>query len=626
MLQELRNQASSWVIKILLGLLIVSFAVWGINDIFLGERDPTVVSVGDVSLPRSQVNDEIREEMNRLQPLFGGRLDRAEADRMGITGQVVENIVNRTAVAQGARELGVVIPDAVVVARIRADETFFNSRGEFDRAIFAQVLSRSGMSEGQYVASLKRDLAAAEINRSLAAAVPVPSTMVEPLVNFRAERRIAKSVLVPHSAAADVPEPTDAELEAFYKAHTQRFMSPELRDVSWVHLDPAVLAKEIRVSDERIQQAYEERRDEFTTPDRRELEQVVFQTEAAARAAAEAIKAGKSLTETAKENGQAKKPVPLGWVSKRDMLPELADPVFALNKGETTAPIKTGLGWHIVHVKDVQSGGTKSLSDVRDQLKQDIAQREASEAVFTLANKLEDALAAGGTLAEAARQINLRAGRAEAMDRRGRNAAGEPVDGLPKSEVLTRLAFETAEGADSALTEAENGGFIVVHVNKVTPPLVRPLDEVRAQATAAWKAEAKDKATEKRAQAIAEKIRAGQSIDAAAKEAKLTVKTSPPFTRLTHDAESGLPAALMHELFGLKAGAAAMAESSGGFTVAVLTEIRPADDKQRKETTETLREEIRQALSGDLFQQFVGAMRARYDVEVRTNLLTQERP
>ena len=163
MLQTLRNQASSWVIKILLGFLILSFAAWGIGDIFLGDRDPAVAKVGGIKLTRSQVNDEIREEMNRLQPMFGGHLDRAEADRMGITNQVLQNMINRTAVSLGAGDLGITVSDQQVARRIQSDETFFNSKGKFDRAIFQQVLSRAGMSEGYYVASLKRDLAGAEI-------------------------------------------------------------------------------------------------------------------------------------------------------------------------------------------------------------------------------------------------------------------------------------------------------------------------------------------------------------------------------------------------------------------------------------------------------------------------------
>jgi peptidyl-prolyl cis-trans isomerase D len=625
MLQALRNQASSWLIKALLGLLILSFAVWGINDVFLGERDPVVVTVGDVQMTRSQVNDEIRDEMNRLQPLFGGRLNRAEADRMGITDQVVENLVSRAAVNQGAAEFGIVISDRMVARRIQSDPAFRNSRGEFDRTVFAQVLSRASMTEGFYVANLKRDLTASFINRAIGAAVTVPAAVVDPLVRFRAERRLAKSVLVPTVPESAGGEPTDAEIQAYYKANSQRFMTPPLRDVSWTHLDPETLSAEIRVGEDRLKQAYEDRKEEFTTRDRRELDQVVFRTESAAAEAAKQVAAGKSLAEAAAAVDKNLKPVSLGWIERRDMLPELAEPVFALNKGEVSKPLKSALGWHIIAVKDAEVGRVRPFDEVKDQLRKDIATREATDAILTLTNKLEDALAAGAGLDEAARQINLRARRAEALDARGNDATGAAVENLPKGGAFLRTAFETAEGQDSALTEAQGGGFFILRINKVTPPQLQPLDAVRDEVVKATRAEARAKATEGRARAILGKITSGSTIDAVAKAEKLTVKTSPPFTRLTHDAESGLPASLMDQMFALKPGEGTVAEGNDGHVVAVLAEIKAPSEKEKTETANSLRDEMRQGITGDLFQQFVASLRGRYDVTLRTGLL-RERP
>lgn len=623
MLQALRDQTSSWVIKILLGLLVLSFAIWGINDVFLGERDPVVVKVGDMKLARSQVNDEIREEMNRLQPMFSGRLDRAEADRMGITGQVVENIVNRAAVSQGAADLGITISDQMIAQRIQSDATFFNSRGQFDRAIFAQVLSRAGMTEGYYVSNLKRDLAAAEINRAISGAVPVPEMLVDPLVRFRSERRIARTVQLPLVAQSAIAEPTAAEIESYYKANTQRFMAPQLRDVTWIELDPGALAAETAIAEDRLRKAYDERKDEFATHDRREVEQVVFRTEAAAAQASGQIAAGKSLADAAKAVDAKLKPVSLGWIERKDALPELVDRIFALKKGEISKPLKSALGWHIVAIRNAEAGRQRSFAETREQIRKELASREALDAILAVTNKIEDALASGATIEETARQFNLKSHRATSLDSRGRNQASEAVDGLPKSGNFLRVAFETADGQDSPLTETQNGGFFILHVNKVTPPAVRPLDAVRADVVKVRKAEARAKATQARARIILDKIKSGQKIDGIAKAEKLALKTTPAFTRLTHDAESGLPAALMDQMFSLKVGEAAMAEGDTGYVVAVLTAIRAPSEKEKSEAANALREEMRQGIAGDLFQQFVGALRARYSVTVKTELLRE---
>lgn len=621
MLQILRNQASSWIVKILLGLLILSFGIWGINDIFLGERDPTVAKVGGVKITRSEVNDEIRQEINRLQPMFGGRLDRAEADRMGITNQVVENMVNRAAMSLGARDLGVTVSDQQVARRIRSDKTFFNARNQFDRNIFTQVLSRAGMTENFYVSSLKRDLAAAEINGAISAATQVPSGMIDPLVRFRAERRVAKTVVVPAPPAKAIPDPSPADVEAYYKANKQRFMAPPLRNVTYIHLDPKVMAKEIQVSDHRIKKGYKDRLDQFTTPSRRKLEQVVFEKKENAETAEKAIKAGKSLAEAAKAAGKKTKPVELGWIGEKDILPELSKPVFALEKGQTSQPIKTALGWHIVHVLDVQKRSVKPLSEVRDKVKNEIAEHDAEDAIYGMINKVEDALAGGSSLEDVAKQLNLHAVHLPAIDSRGRNADGKQIEGLPSTSKFLQIAFQTPDGQESQLTETGRGGFFVLHVNSATPAKARPLDKIKNDVVAAWKAEKRADAAEKRANAIAEQVRKGEKLAAVAKKEKLDVNTSPEFTRLSHDSESGVPASLMDKLFTLKPGQVATGEGSGGYVVAELTSVREPSKKESEETADNLQQELHQGIAGDLFQQLIGAMRKRYDIEIHRNVL-----
>lgn len=619
MLQALRNQVSSWVVKILLGFLILSFAVWGVNDIFLGERDPVVAEVGDIKITRSQVEDEIREELNRLQPLFGGRLDRTQAERMGITDQVLNNMIARAAMAQGARDLGITVSDEQVARRIRGDETFFSARGQFDRNVFAQVLSRAGMNEDFYVASLKRDLAAAEISAAIQGAAQAPATIVDPLVEYRAERRVAKSVQVPAPSADGIADPSPAEVDSFYRENPDLFMAPPTRDVTYIHLDPAAMAKEIQISEERLKQGYEERLDQYTTRNQRQLEQVVFQDQQAAQTVSQALQDGTSLAEAAKTADKA--PVQLGWIEKTDILPELADPVFSLQKGQTSQPIKTPLGWHIVRVTDVREGNVKPFSEVRDELRQTIAEREAMDAIYGMINQVEDALAAGGSMEDAARQLNMKAVRLPAITQRGHNADGEPIEGLPGRSEFLQTAFETSVGQDSQLAETQGGGFFVLHVNGETPAKPRLLEDIRADVVTAWKAEQRAKKAEERATAILERLKNGEKLEAVAGAENLEVKTSPPFTRLTHDAESGLPPALMDQLFKARVGEAAKAASEGSQMVAVLSEVREPSQKEKAETAESLREELTEGIAGDLFQQLVGSMRERYEIEVNRNVI-----
>ncbi|MDX1483131.1 MAG: peptidyl-prolyl cis-trans isomerase [Alphaproteobacteria bacterium] len=620
MLQVLREKASSWVIKILLGLLIVAFAIWGINDVFLGERDPAVAKVGGVKIPRSEADQALRDELNRLRPVLGS-IDRDTAFRMGLAAQVLNRLVNRTAINLGAHDLGIAVSDQMVSRMIRSDRRFHDSHGHFNRNLFYQALSNANMTEAYYVASLKESMASEQLNGVISANVPVPKALVDPLVRFRSEERSARTVLVQPAPLGQQRDPTAQELEAFYKANTQRFMAPELRSVTFVHIDPAELAKEIQVSEERIKAAYQQRRDEFTLRDRRKVSQVVFRTQSAAQAAAAAVKAGKALAEVAKEDGKSLKVVKLGWVEKTDLVTDIADPVFALKKGETSGVLKSPLGWHIVAVEESELGRVKPLSEVRKQVRDSLALAEAQNSVFALANQLEDALAGGADINAAAGRINLKAVTVPALDSQGRDRAGKAVPNLPIGGSFLRTAFEVGEGELSTLMETQGGGYYILIVNKVTPPEAKPLDEVRSTAIIEWKAEVLAKAAEERARGILDRLKKGEKLEAVAKAEKLEIKATKPFTRLSHEAQSGVPAALAEKLFSLKVGEAAMAESAKGFVVGVLESIKPGAGERKTAVKDGTLNEIREGITADLSDQLVDAFRKRVSITTYPDLL-----
>ena len=620
MLQVLREKASSWVIKILLGLLIIAFAIWGINDVFLGERDPAVAKVGSIKIARSEVDEALRNELNRLRPVLG-TIDRDTAFRMGLTNQVLTRLVNRIAVNVAAEDLGIVASDQMVNRNIRSDRRFLDKSGKFSRSLFYQTLTRANMAEGFYVSSLKQSLPSEHLNRAVSGNIPVPKALIDPLTRFRSEQRTMRTVLVPPEPLGKAQEPKKEEIDAYYKANKSQFMAPEYRDVTFVHLDPVELAKEIRVAEEKIKESYAQRIDEFTLRDRRKVAQVVFRTEAAGTAAVAAIKAGKSLAEAAKEKGKTLKVVKLGWVEQKDLFTDLAKPVFALKKGSTSGVLKSPLGWHIVTIEDSEKGRIKPLSEVREKVRAGLAAGEAQNSIFKLAERLEDSLAAGADIKAAAAKLNVKAINVPAIDRQGLGRDGKAVAKLPIGGNFLRTASEVADGETSTLMETQGGGFYILVVNKVTPPKVKPLKEVGSIAVMTWKAEQQAQGASKRAKAIVARLKKGHKLDAIAKDEKLAIKTSPAFTRLTHEAQSGVPAALAEKLFALKVGDSAMAESAKGYVVGVLASVSAGNGNEKAAVEKEVLQEIRQGLAADLSEQLVEAFRQRFTIKTYPNFL-----
>jgi len=620
MLQVLREKTSSWVIKILLGLLIIAFAIWGINDVFLGERDPTVAKVGNIKIARSVVDEALRNELNRLRPILG-TIDRDAAFRMGLTNQVLTRLVNRTAVNVAAEDLGIIASDQMVNRNIRSDRRFQDTSGKFSRSLFYRTLSGASMAEGFYVSTLKQSLPAEHLNRAVASNIPVPKALIDPLTRFRSEQRTARTVLVPPEPLGKAREPKKEEIDTYYKANKSGFMAPEYRNVTFVHLDPAELAKEVRVAEEKIKESYKQRIDEFTLHDRRKVAQVVFRTEAAANAAVTAVKAGKSLAEVAKEKGKTLKVVKLGWVEQKDLFTDLAKPVFALKKGATSGVLKSPLGWHIVTIEDSEKGRIKPPSEVREQVRAGLAAGEAQNSIFALANQLEDSLASGADIKAAAARLNVKAINVPALDSQGLGRDGKAVAKLPIGGNFLRTASGVADGETSTLMETQGGGFYILVVNKVTPPKVKPLNDVRGVAVMTWKAEQQAQGASKRAKAIVARLKKGDKLEAIAKDEKFEIKTSPVFTRLTHEAQSGVPSALSEKLFTLKVGDSAMAESPKGYVVGVLASVSAGSGKEKTAIEKGVLQEIRQGIATDLSDQLVKAFRQRFTIKTYPDLL-----
>lgn len=623
MLQSLREHASSWLFKALLGFLIISFGAWGIGDMFLGERDPVVSKVGSVTITASQLSTAFRDEISRAQQQIQQPLDNDQAKQMGLLDSALQRMQDRILFTLGSRDLGILISDDVLRQEIAREQAFHNAQGQFDPTIYRQVLSASGFTEASYISQLRLDLQTTRLSSAVTANVPVPAQMLDSLYKYHAEQRVADYVSIAKADAGNIGQPTDDDLQAYYKAHPNQFTAPEFRSASIIKLDPKTLANASTVSDDRVKQEYDTRIEEFTVHDRREVEQAVFTDQAQADAAAKAIAGGKSFADGVRAASGAKvNVVKLGNVEKSDLLADVAAPTFDAKVGGTVGPIKSPLGWHLMHVVKEEKGKVQPLSEVAAKLRSDIAVHDAQDSLYDLSNKLEDTLAGGASLTEAGQKLGLPVVTVDRIDARGMDG-NDHATAIATDPNIVKLVFSTAEGQESQVTDIGDGAYAVVEVGKVTPPQVRPFDEVKKDVITGWQNDKRTTVTKQRADAILDKLKAGQSLADVAKAEKLTVKTTPAFTRGMHDSETGLPLSLTAQAFSLKVGEAAEGESKDAFVVARLKEIKPPDPVKDPATRNQISNALSQSLSADLMDEFVQGLRDRYSVTERPDVIAQ---
>ena len=623
MLEAIRKGTKSWLFKGLLSILVLSFAVWGIGDIFRGSGTGAVATVGDAEITSQQFDNTYRREYQRLEDQLGSRLDPEQARDFGLVESTLDLLIGRAAINGAMRAMGLTAAEDVVAQDIRSNPAFHNDEGAFDRAIFRRVLSTNGFSEEAYLASLRRDVARDQLLGAITSGAQPPQTLVERLYAFREERRIAEFLIIPNDSVGDVGSPDDPTLEVYHGENAAQFTAPEYRALTYVTLTADDLVAELRVSEEELAEEYDIRLDEFITPERRSVEQLLYDAEDVAREAYRQIEAGGDFQNVgAATNSLTATNPSLGEITRDSLPADVADQVFALAAGTISAPLKGPFGWHLFRVTHVEPEIIGSLDDVREELTLDIARARAGDALFEIANQIEDEFAAGADLEEAAGRLNLRPERIAAVDADGNDPSGQPAT-LPDIAELLGVAFTVGPGDEPVLHESADGGYFLVQVDRITASAVRPFADIREDVRTAWLAEKRGEAARTAAEALVAKLDNGEDFASLARARGASLQTTEPLARVDFAANRDIPPRLLFNLFKLKVGQAVSAPrlDRSGHVVARVTEIRSAEPTTAGDETERLRDALTAAIVSDLTTQYRTSLQIEAGVRINRQVI-----
>ena len=329
MLDAMRKRASSWVVRVLLGLLIVSFAVWGIGDIFLGSQGGTVVAeVGDIEITAREVNRELDNQIQNLSAQFNTNIDRRQALAFGLLDQSVQREVARKLVDMHAKDLDLGVADDTVRTTI-TENPLYRSDAGFDRERLELVLRSQGLTEDSYIQQVKEELRRERIIGALSGLVEVPETMAAEIYRYRNEER-SGTLLRIEASSIEVEDPDEDTLASYLAENQGAYEAPEYRSGALVIIDPSDIADEIDIGAAELQDAYEARLDGYTTPERRRVGQLLASDKAVIEKARDAIVEGATLADVAesmKDDGLSYSSI--GPLAKGDLPSSLGDPIFA---------------------------------------------------------------------------------------------------------------------------------------------------------------------------------------------------------------------------------------------------------------------------------------------------------
>jgi len=625
MLEGLRVASQNWIGRVIMGLVMgfiaISFAVWGIGDVFRGFSSQRLVKIGGGEVTVEAFRASYQNELRRLQQRLRRAITNEEARRAGLDQQVLDRLITDISLDQRARSLGLSISEDETQRLLKAEKVFRGVSGEFDPDRFKQIIHDAGFTERSFLVDQKGAYLRKEITDSVISGLEPPRLMLEAIDRFRNETRAIDAILLPASAVGVIPAPSDEEVKKYFTQRESSFRAKEFRKLTVLAATPAALAKPAEVSPEEARKYYDEvKTQRFGSPEKREVGQMIFKTEAEAKDALARLKGGLPFDTLVAERGLDPKDVNLGLVTQNDFGDaKVGATVFAPAAAGFAEIVATPFGFVVSQVRKIQPAVfSKTYEQAEAELRAELATRKAVPSVRGQHDAIEDQRSAGKTLKEAAAAVGLETRDIDAIDDLGRDKAGKPVPDLPGGPELLKAAFASDKGVDNEAVATRDGGYVWFEVTDVEQARQQSFDEVKGEVQAAMRKEALEKALSAKAKELVEQLRAGKPIDNLAGEIGLQIRHVTGVKRANR---SDYAPSTIVQFFEVPPRGAGSAPAEGGQLVFFVAEsVTPKFDPTSPEVL-SIAEQLKPALANDVLEQYVGGLEKALGVDINQKAL-----
>lgn len=614
---------SKWGLALLfafLGLIAFAFAA---SDLSMnmantgGLSDEAVAEVGGAEIGSTDLSTRVQQQYDQARQA-NPELDIMGFVEQGGVEQTLQQIINGVALEAFGGSQGITTSRRLVDGEIASVPAFRGLSGEFDETIFRQLLQQRRISEAQLRADIRRDLIAEQMIVPVSGATAAPAQMTLPYASLLLEARQGRAATIPFAAIPAGPPPTDAQLTEFYKANVARYTVPERRVVRYALFGPERF-ETVTATDAEIAEAYKQNQAQYAARETRTLSQLVVPTEAAAKAIASRVAGGTSLAAAAQQAGlqvatlqNQTREAYAGATS-----PAIAQAAFGAAEGTVAAPVRSGLGWYVVHVDEVQTIPARPLAEVREEIASRVTAEKRAQALADFLAGIEDSIADGATFDEVVQARQLQAAATPALTAQGRNpdAPEAPVD--PQAAAIVAPAFEAEPEDDPVVQEIGEGRYAMVKLDRIVQAAPRPLAQIREQVAADYVADRARRESRRIASEVAQKVGRGADLAQALAGAGVDAGPVRPIAARRQDIMNAgeLIEPEVRMLFLMAEGSAKIVETPEGWAVVRLTEIQRGDASNRPDLLLGTRQELSRVFGQEYAQQFIAAVRAEVGVE-----------
>lgn len=610
------------IVQVVLALMTIPFAVWGIESYTRRGSPDTVATVNGLTVTQRDLESELRRQQDQMRRMFGRNFDPAMLERPEAKRAVLDSLVTQRVLTSAALKADLTVTDEMLAELIHSIPAF-QSEGRFSKAQYEVALRSQNppMSSAQFESRLRHDMMLQQLARAVGESAIAPRTVGERLVALEGQKREISEVRIGADQFRSQASVEDAKLKAYYDANPDEFRIPERVRAEYVMLSAEALARLEPVTEAEVKAAYDARAAEFKVPEQRRASHILVKTkEEADKILAELKKSPGRFAELAKKHsddtGSAEKGGDLEWFSPGMMVKPFEDAVFAMKKeGEIAGPVQSEFGFHVVRLTGIKAGKSRPMEEVRKELTAEVARQkggrkfaESAEAFNNLVYEQPD------TLKPAAERFKLQVQTTPWIARTG-NQQGGPLDN-PKllAALFSQDSIKNKRNTDAV--EVAPGTLVAARVVEHQPASQRSFDDVKKNIADRLLRQQTVELAQKDGEAKLEQLRKG---------ADAGVKWGAPRTVSRRDPQ-GMPRELLQPIVAADVSKlpayVGIPVPNAGYMLVRISKVIDADPPKEQSTESRAR--VNQLFASAQYDAYVESLRSRADIEIRPESLERK--
>lgn len=605
MLVSLRKNLKTFVIKILMVILALTFVLWGIGDVIKNKRT-AALKVGGISYSVEEVGPLFNEQVKMLERQLNYQFNNDDLESPEFRAIVLNQVINRLLLDKLANSMTAKVSDDMVKYQI-ASIPFFYKDGKFSKEALDQFLAGNHITEKQFVAHLREEIKHQNVNTVFALLDYTPSilrTTIDKAVN---QKRSALVYTVASKNIPAAPTPTEEDLKSLYDQQAKIFEIPETRDINYALISTDIITEKPVISDDMTQEEYSKRKRFMVEPEKRNVSQLIFKSEDEAKQALAELKSGKTIKQLAEEHKKSASETSLGDITRDSLSADITNKIFEKNKGEYTDPIQSAFGYHIFFIEDVIPQKSKDFASVKEEIKKELYNEKLFELLSNVVQKIESDIAMNTKYEELVQKYGLKG-----MVLKNIKKSADNTDALKKLIVDTGFANDANS---THLISSSSSEFYIVSPTINSPASQVPFEKAKPDLLKMWYVKEDARSLQIQAQKFLEQLKAGADGQKAMTEFKLDKPVSVIVSSVD---KSGLSQELVDEILSLrsKGDVTKPVADQSGYKIAVLDQVM-AGAQSSPETIAKYRFPISSELSISLLTK----LRKQYEVEVNAEML-----